>query len=38
MQDAGLVLSSLPPGPPAGVKHSTKNVGEGEAQWLYGYA
>ncbi|PSC68614.1 cupin domain-containing [Micractinium conductrix] len=23
---------------PAGAKHSTRNVGEGEAQWLYGYA
>ena len=23
---------------PAGVKHSTKNIGESEAQWLYGYA
>lgn len=23
---------------PAGVKHSTKNMGASEARWLYGYA
>jgi mannose-6-phosphate isomerase-like protein (cupin superfamily) len=23
---------------PAGVMHSTKNIGRGESRWLYGYA
>ena len=35
---AGLLMVAFRPLLLAGTKHSTKNIGEGEARWLYGYA